>query len=168
MLKAPWALGKGGHSDTDYTSSDEDEGVRLMKYPQPGLKKWPSSMQTPRTTVINPRSMMNLFWMDKKREYKTQKKVMERVERSINQVKQAGKLDLSRKVIASAITLAMMSQQQQDTVFERYGTYDVSPIQIMYMNLANKLQDKGSSKTLEMARWLADNAPEKGRKLADL
>ena len=38
----------------------------------------------------------------------------------------------------------------------------------MYMNIADELQSKGISETLEMARWLADNKPETGRKLANL
>ena len=75
---------------------DYDESTRLKKYVQPGLNKGPSSMQTPRPTVINQRSMMDLFQMDIKREDKTHMEVMERVERSIKQVKQEGKLDLSR------------------------------------------------------------------------
>ena len=79
---AQGTMGKGGNSDTDYTSSDEDEGVRLMESPRPGLEK-PSSMQPPRPTVINPRSMMDLFWMDKKREDETHSEVMDRVKRGI-------------------------------------------------------------------------------------
>ena len=34
--------------------------------------------------------------------------------------------------------------------------------------MADELQDKGSSETCKMARWLADNAPETGLKLANL
>ena len=45
--------------------------------------------------------------MDKKREDATHMEVMERVERSIKQVKQEGKLDLSRDGFVLAITLAL-------------------------------------------------------------
>ena len=58
---AQGTMGKGGNWDMDFTSSDEDEGVRLMKSLQPGLNKLPSSMQPPRSKVINQRSMMDLF-----------------------------------------------------------------------------------------------------------
>ena len=53
-------------------------------------------------------------------------------------------------------------------VLERYRTYNVSPLQIMNMNLVDELQDKGSSETRDMARWLADYAPGIGKKLVDL
>ena len=72
--------------------------------------------------------MIDWFWIHKKREDETHMEVMERGEHSIKQVKQEGKLNLSRDSLVSAITLALMSQKQQDTVLERYGTNEVSPV----------------------------------------
>ena len=51
-------------------------------------------------------------------------------------------------------------------VLGRYGTYDVSPVQIRCMSTADKPQ--GSSEVREMARWPANSAPETRKKLAAL
>ena len=94
--------------------------------------------------------------------------MIHRGECSIQPVKQEGKLDLSWDGFFSAITIALMSRQQQDTVLEKYETYKVPTEQIQYMNLAHELGDKGSFKTRDMTRWLADNPPQTGISLADL
>ena len=80
------------------------------------------------------------------------------------QVKRNGKLRLSRDRVVSAITIAPMIRDQQDTVIERYGRFVVSTEQIRSMNKIDELQDKGSSETIR----LVDNMPETRRKLAML
>ena len=49
---------------------------------------------------------------------------------------------------------------------KRYGTLDVTMKQIANMREEKELEDRGSPSTREMVRWLADNAPKLGKRLA--
>ena len=94
--------------------------------------------------------MMDLFRLDKKREDKIHSEVLDRVIRGIKQVKKNGKLRLSRDRVVSAITIALMSRDQHNTVIGRNGTFDVSPKQILSMYETDGLKDKGPPETCTM------------------
>ena len=122
MSKAFWRRAREIKTQT-FSSSDEEEVIKPEEFLGSGHNESSSSVHAARPTVINPQSMMDPFWLDKKREEETHSKVMDRVKHGIKQVKQKGKLNLSRNGVVSAIPLALMTQDQQHTVIKKYGMY---------------------------------------------
>ena len=96
--------------------------------------------------------MVDLFHMEKKGKYEKHSGVLKRVEDRIDQVQQKGKLRLSWEGMISSVTVALLNQAGQ----------------LLCMREEDELNDKGTPATRKMTRWMTDNAPGIGRRLAIL